>query len=556
MTMRISATRSFVACPALNVARLILILSWVVTEARAQAPLTPLQLSRTLYFPDSSAELSTRLALHARVDSLVHALTDADDTSLPQQLGVTNHALIALQRHAAFLQAQTLENTEDPRARRAYLSISGDESALTAAMATRLMRVSPNVIVELGRYAKLARDVQSSKSQRLTPDAEHYRTAVTVSAEQAIGDKYDALLESLPKVGNIAAPDIATRRAAFARRTEVFDSVAPVTATLLATLIDVENLDASAYGFRNAAQRKYASLGLSDTLVDQTLNTVAAEASAYRHYEQVIADHAANRLGVSPVFADELNVGSPPPPTLPFDQGRKLVLDAFEPLGADYVRRFAALLDPSRGRLDLSGGSHRASGGTSIVAYDAPVALYVHSYTGTLANLSVIAHEGGHAIHRELMNSDSLPVYQRSGAHFLFEGYAIFNQWLFLDHAAQAAPTPADRQQALQALLSSMAVEIFTSAEETSFEKRLYSSASGDALLDRAGIDAIYRASIAPYEYWPMTDVGTSRAWMSKDLLFEDPLYLVNYLYASFVAVALYDRGILLSRPRHRSKTT
>jgi hypothetical protein len=98
--------------------------------------------------------------------------------------------------------------------------------------------------------------------------------------------------------------------------------------------------------------------------------------------------------------------------------------------------------------------------------------------------------------------------------------------------------------------------KIVTSAEKTSFESRLYSSSSGDALLDRDRIDAIYRASITPYEYWPMTDVGTSRAWMSKDLLFEDPLYLVNYLYASFVAVALYDRGILLSRPRHRSKTT
>jgi oligoendopeptidase F len=104
------------------------------------------------------------------------------------------------------------------------------------------------------------------------------------------------------------------------------------------------------------------------------------------------------------------------------------------------------------------------------------------------------------------------------------------------------AATPTAREQALEALLSSMAIEIFTSAEETSFERRLYTSASGSALLDRDRIDTIYRASIAPYEYWPMSDVGTSRAWMNKDLLFEDPLYLVNYLYASFVAVALYDQ--------------
>jgi len=108
---------------------------------------------------------------------------------------------------------------------------------------------------------------------------------------------------------------------------------------------------------------------------------------------------------------------------------------------------------------------------------------------------------------------------------------------------AKTSTTPANRQRALETLLSSMAVEIFTSAEETSFEKKLYTSAAGHALLDRAGIDEIYRTSIAPYESFPMSDVGTSDRWMAKSLLFEDPLYLVNYLYASFVAVALWDRS-------------
>ena len=46
-------------------------------------------------------------------------------------------------------------------------------------------------------------------------------------------------------------------------------------------------------------------------------------------------------------------------------------------------------------------------------------------------------------------------------------------------------------------------------------------------MLDRGSIDEIYRKSITPYEYWPMSDVGKSREWMRKSLLFEDPLYLV-----------------------------
>jgi oligoendopeptidase F len=201
------------------------------------------------------------------------------------------------------------------------------------------------------------------------------------------------------------------------------------------------------------------------------------------------------------------------------------------------------LLDPANGRLDLTGGSHRAHTGTSITAYDAPVAFYFSGYDGSLKSVSTIAHEGGHAIHRELMNASGIPLYERTGPHYLFEGYAIFNELLLLDHATQVAKTSTEREYALERLLWKLSAELFMSAEETAFERSLYTEASGHALLDRADIDAIYRKSIAPYEYWPMSDVGNSREWMRKSLLFEDPLYLVNYLYAAVVAVALYDRS-------------
>ena len=407
----------------------------------------------------------------------------------------------------------------------------------------RLQRVPSSQIPALGPYAKYARDVQSSAAQRLSPESERYRGSVTPVITQDISDAYDKQIALLRGFGPTGSPDLATRRAALTRRNEAFDAAAPVTATLLAALIDVENRDAIAHGFHNAAERKYASLGLGDSLVVQTVAAVAADASAYHEYEELLAGNAAKRLGVSSVLSDERNIGTGPDSPVQFDRGRQLILEALKPLGNDYARRFADLLDPSHGRLDLSGGAHRANTGTSIDAYDAPTALYVTSYTGTLSNLGVIAHEGGHAIHRELMNVGDTPVYQRIGPHDLSEGYAIFNEWLLLDHAADVAPTPAEHARALEALLSSVAIEIFISAEETTFERNLYASAAGHALLDRAEIDDIYRKSIAPYEYWPMEDVGTSRSWMRKSLLFQDPLYLVNYLYASLVAFGLYDRA-------------
>ena len=141
------------------------------------------------------------------------------------------------------------------------------------------------------------------------------------------------------------------------------------------------------------------------------------------------------------------------------------------------------------------------------------------------------------------MNVGGGPVYEHSGPNYFSEGFAIFNELLLLDHATEVAKTPVEKEYALERLLSKLSLELFVSAEETAFERSLYTQSIGQPLLDRAKIDSLYQASIAPYEVWPVADVGQSRLWMRKSLVFEDPLYLENYLYASVIAVALYDKS-------------
>ncbi len=518
-----------------------------VPAASQQSVQTPsieaAHISSTLYFPSASEELTSRIALHARVGSLEKELAAASPASLAKDLDAAEQTIIALQRHAAYLRVQALENTGDRNAKAAGGAVNADESILDAAMRSRLRQVPPDQIARLGRYADLAKLAQEDTAHDFSANAERYRGAVTAPFEGSIADAYNRLINTISSNTGITSPDLATHRAAIASRNEAYDHAAPVTATLLASLIEIENRDAAAQGYANAAARKYSSLGLSTTLIDQTLWEVQAEAPVYRRYEQVLAEHAARKLGVPSILSAEQEFAYTPSQQIFLAEGRQLILDSFQPLGQDYTQRFAALLDPSNGRLDLTGGSHRAHTGTSITAYDAPVALYFGGYDGSLKSVSTIAHEGGHAIHRELMNASGVAIYKRTGPHYLFEGFAIFNELLLLDHATQAAKTPTEHEYALERLLWKMSAELFMSAEETAFERSLYTEASGHPLLDKVSIDAIYRKSIAPYEYWPMSEVGNSREWMRKSLLFEDPLYLVNYLYAAVVAVALYDRA-------------
>lgn len=243
------------------------------------------------------------------------------------------------------------------------------------------------------------------------------------------------------------------------------------------------------------------------------------------------------------MLSSEVDLATKQPALIPLAQARTMILAALQPLGADYTKRMGDLLNPENGRLDLAGGLIGLTPEPLSMLLlrrrrSITVATTVH-----LGGVSVIAHEGGHTIHRELMNAGGSPIYAHSGPNYLFEGFAIFNELLVADYAAKTAPTPQEKQYALERLLAELSVELFVSAEETDLERNLYRAASGKALLDRAQVDTIYRDSIAPYGYWPITDVGQSRGWMRKSLLLEDPLYLVNYLYASVVAVALYDKA-------------
>ena len=509
-----------------------------------QKPLTDVaHLSPTLYFPSAQEELASRNVLHDRVPSQEKQLAASSAASLAKELDMAEQTIIALQRHWAYLRVQSLENTEDQGAKAARLAVGSDIDVLDAAMRSRLRQVPPDQIATLGRYAYLAELARQDAKHDFSVDAERYRGAVTGPFEQSIAAAYDRLINTVGSNKGTISPERTTRRAAIASRNEAYEQIAPVTSNLLANLIEIENRDAAAQGYANAADRKYSSLGLSTTLIDQTLTEVQAEAPVYRRYEQVLAEHAARKLGIPSILSAEQDFAYAPSPEVSLNEGRQLILDSFQPLGQDYIRRFGNLLDPANGRLDLTGGNHRAHAGTSITTYDAPVAFYFSGYDGSLRSVSTIAHEGGHAIHRELMNASGIPVYERTGPHYLFEGYAIFNELLLLEHAAKVAKTPAEREYALERLLWKLSAELFMSAEETAFERNLYTEGSGNPSLDRASIDETYRKSIATYEYWPMSDVGNSREWMRKSLLFEDPLYLVNYLYAAVVAVALYDRA-------------
>ena len=152
-----------------------------------------------------------------------------------------------LRRHGAYLKVKSLEDSQDQDVRKAQEAVSADESTLSAVIDSRLEQVPVNQIPALESYAFLASEVQRDAKHTLSPDKESYRHSVVLPHEQAVEDAYEPIAESLHASASkqdISSLDLATRRAALKLRNDAYNAAAPALATLLATLINVENRDA------------------------------------------------------------------------------------------------------------------------------------------------------------------------------------------------------------------------------------------------------------------------------------------------------------------------
>ena len=138
------------------------------------------------------------------------------------------------------------------------------------------------------------------------------------------------------------------------------------------------------------------------------LTLMAQHGEIVKRFEKIRADDFQRGYG-TPMQAWDLaapHAGLVLPVTPLADAGR-IFHDAFAGLGAEYQEALDALLNPANGRADIlpGGAPNRYTAGFSIGFTGSASMLFFGRYDGTFKDLSVIAHEGGHATHRGLDDS-------------------------------------------------------------------------------------------------------------------------------------------------------
>jgi oligoendopeptidase F len=334
------------------------------------------------------------------------------------------------------------------------------------------------------------------------------------------------------------------REEAFKRRYNGFASQRDLLAFALIHTVRAQNSLARVHHYPDAPARKYIGMYLEPAQTQALLNSMAQHGDVVKRFESVRAGDF-QRGYKTPMQAWDLAAPQAGfvPPIVALANVPAIYHNAFAGLGAEYQAAFDALLDARNGRADvLPGGSvNRYTGGFSIGFPGSTSILFAGRYDGTFKDLSVIAHEGGHATHRSLMSANGVAPFYADGPGFLFESFAAFNELLLADYLAEHATDPRLQRYYREQWMSIKGLDAFYGAQDALLEQQIYDGVSSGTVRGADDLDKLSAQVDGKFSVFPATTPELRNRWMAVSLMYEDPLYDVNYVYGGLLALKYYQ---------------
>jgi len=518
------------------------------------------QAAPPLYFASPEAELTSRAQLAQHLTDL--ETSQKTFTAAPSAMAATLAQYERIQteavRHDAYLHLRCADDQSDSNA------CSGEDavdsmvdshtafiasgiSALTAAKVSALLK-SPL----LKPYAYAIADMRRQNGHdagaagekvlaKLSPDLSDWQDALYGQALSradfgTVATPQGALDVARQRNLLVVHPDRDIRKQAFEKRNAGFDRVRDDVAFALLHTVSAGNAKAELHKFANAPDAKYFAMGFDPARTRALIEKVSASGTLLKRFEAVRAADLHQALGIADAQPWDLRVPTATIAPRTLDDARAVYHSVFAQLGPVYQAQFDALLDPANGRTDIAAGAvqHRASGGGfSVGSTGVTSMLFVGNFGGIYKDMSVIAHEGGHAVHRALMSANKVRPIYAEGPHYLFESFAIFNELLLADYLAAHAATSAEKRYYDEQFLDVKGLDYIRGAQDAALEQAFYDT----PLHTPDDLDALTLKIDAQYTQWPQKN-----RWEAMSLAYEDPLYNVNYLYGGLLALQYYKQ--------------
>ena len=338
--------------------------------------------------------------------------------------------------------------------------------------------------------------------------------------------------------------DRSVRESGFKNRFTDFAKQRDLFAFTLLKLIKGRNALSQVHHFKNFPEESYFARYLDNMGVANLLKTVNQYVYLVKKYESIRAEHIKKMSGYAEINYWDISVGGAGStiPRFNISRATDVISEAVQPLGNEYESEMLALLDPSNGRLDIVSGDNRLAGGGGTGFPGIPNVFYSHGYEGYYKDVSVLIHEGGHVVHFQLMGKNNVKAIYGSGPNYFSESFSIFNELLLADYLFEHEKDRPTKVFYLEQFLDVKGLEIFRGAQDAELEQAVYDSVEKDKIQNADDLDTLSLGILSRYSIWPNRHPDQFKGtWMVSRLLYEDPLYLVNYLYGGLLSLKYYD---------------
>jgi oligoendopeptidase F len=343
-------------------------------------------------------------------------------------------------------------------------------------------------------------------------------------------------------------PDRELRKKALLTLAEEYHASADLFAFSVIKLASALNGEATTRGFKGAFASSLFDAHLTPEQAESFFETIGGFSELSRRYLQLKKERIRKTAGIpdpAPWDNDVVPTGFVRP-QFTIGQATDALKASLAFHGPRYSADLAELLDPANGRLDIVTGKNRMPGAFSWGVYGAPHVFYSYGYRGYLDDVLTLSHEGGHAVHYDLIGqSKVLPVYA-SGPQYFTESFAMLNEFATADYLYQHATTQEQKIYFLEQLLDVMLRRFFDIVMRSEFEYRAYQKIQAGELTDAGQLHELWKAEGLRYvgDDYEKHDF-LKRGWTYTPHFFTSPRYYINYMFANLMAISYYQRRLV-----------
>ena len=401
---------------------------------------------------------------------------------------------------------------------------------------------------ELAEYRHILEEICRARSHTLS-EAEERLLAMLGDAAQtpsnafsmfeSVDMRFPALSGDRPlthaQFGNYReSRDIDTRREAFEKYFGEYAKYINTLAALYSGSVKQDCYFARAHRHDSALEAGLFGNNVPAALYDNLLECIHRAIPTLERYLKL----RARRMGLEQLHLYDLYVPlvEDVDAKMPYDEAKRLVLEAVTPLGEEYQSLIRRAFDEKW--IDVYENQGKTTGAFSCGVYGVhPYVLLNHS--DKYDDAFTLAHELGHAMH-SWFSSQAQSYVNNEYSIFVAEVASTVNEVLLTRHLLKGETDPKKRAYVLNHLLEGFRTTVFRQTLFAEFEKRTHEMYEAGEPLTAQSLSALYHELNARYYPGVESTPETDAEW-SRIPHFYNAFYVYQYATGFCSAVAIAD---------------